>query len=74
MLRRGIATILLSLVLALAAPQAPAAARRGVEVAEGLVRAAAEARELAERTDALTRRSFEIGQASSLELVQTAEP
>ena len=47
-------------------------ARRGVSVAEALVKSAAEARALAERTDQLTRRSFEMGRASSLELVQTA--
>jgi outer membrane protein TolC len=46
--------------------------RRGVEVAEALVRTAAEGRELAEQTDQLTRRSFEIGRGSSLELVQSA--
>jgi len=49
-----------------------ARARRGVEVAEALVRAAAEARSLAEQTDQLTRRSFEIGRSGSLELVQSA--
>jgi outer membrane protein TolC len=46
--------------------------RRGVEVAEALVRTAAEARSLAEQTDQLTRRSFEIGRSGSLELVQSA--
>ncbi len=46
--------------------------RRGVEVAEALVKAAAEARSLAEQTDQLTRRSFEIGRSGSLELVQSA--
>jgi outer membrane protein TolC len=46
--------------------------RRGVEVAEALVKTTAEARALAEQTDQLTRRSFEIGRASSLELVQSA--
>lgn len=46
--------------------------RRGVEVAEALVKTAAAARALAEQTDQLTRRSFEIGRASSLELVQSA--
>jgi outer membrane protein TolC len=49
-----------------------ARARRGVEVAEALVKAAAEARTLAEQTDQLTRRSFEIGRSGSLELVQSA--
>jgi outer membrane protein TolC len=47
-------------------------ARRGIGVAEALLKSAAEARALAARTDQLTRRSFEIGRASSLELVQTA--
>ena len=47
-------------------------ARRAVGVAERLLVAAAEARSLAEKTDQLTRRSFEIGRATSLELVQTA--
>ncbi len=46
--------------------------RRGVEVAEALVKVAAEARSLAEQTDQLTRRSFEIGRSGSLELVQSA--
>ncbi|HEX8702830.1 MAG TPA: TolC family protein, partial [Myxococcaceae bacterium] len=46
--------------------------RRGVEVAESLVKTAAEGRALAEQTDQLTRRSFEIGRGSSLELVQSA--
>nr|WP_224369321.1 TolC family protein [Hyalangium versicolor] len=46
--------------------------RRGVEVAEALVKTAAEARSLAEQTDQLTRRSFEIGRSGSLELVQSA--
>jgi outer membrane protein TolC len=46
--------------------------RRGVEVAEALVKTAAEGRTLAEQTDQLTRRSFEIGRGSSLELVQSA--
>lgn len=52
--------------------QEVARARRGVEVAEALVKAAAEARALAEQTDQLTRRSFEIGRSTSLELVQSA--
>jgi outer membrane protein TolC len=46
--------------------------RRAVSVAESLVSVAAEARALAERLDAMTRRSFEIGRATSLELVQSA--
>lgn len=46
--------------------------RRGVEVAESLVKTTAEGRALAEQTDQLTRRSFEIGRGSSLELVQSA--
>jgi outer membrane protein TolC len=49
-----------------------ARARRGVEVAEALVKTAAEGRALAEQTDQLTRRSFEIGRSNSLELVQSA--
>ncbi|MFP2913748.1 TolC family protein, partial [Pyxidicoccus sp. 3LFB2] len=48
-----------------------ARARRGVEVAEALVKTAVESRDLAERTDRLTRRSFEVGRGSSLELVQS---
>ncbi|NTX50033.1 TolC family protein [Myxococcus sp. CA039A] len=48
-----------------------AQARRGVEVAEALVKTAVESRALAERTDTLTRRSFEVGRGSSLELVQS---
>ncbi|MFP2931354.1 TolC family protein [Pyxidicoccus sp. 3LG] len=47
-------------------------ARRGVEVAEALVKTASDARDLAERTDKLTRRAFEVGRGSSLELVQSA--
>jgi hypothetical protein len=46
--------------------------RRGAGVAEALAKTAAEARSLAERMDQLTRRSFEVGRASSLELVQSA--
>jgi outer membrane protein TolC len=46
--------------------------RRGVDVAEALVKTAAEGRALAEQTDQLTRRSFEIGRSTSLELVQSA--
>jgi len=48
-----------------------ARARRSVEVAESLVRTSVESRDLAERTDRLTRRSFETGRGSSLELVQS---
>jgi outer membrane protein TolC len=48
-----------------------AQSRRGVEVAEALVKTAAEARALAEETDRLTRRSFEVGRGTSLELVQS---
>jgi len=48
-----------------------ARARRSVEVAESLVKVATEARVLAERTDQLTRRSFEVGRGGSLELVQS---
>jgi len=47
-------------------------ARRGEDVAGSLVTAATDARSLAERIDAMTRRSFEIGRATSLELVQSA--
>jgi outer membrane protein TolC len=46
-------------------------ARRSVEVAESLVKTAAESLELAARTDQLTRRAFEVGRGSSLELVQS---
>ncbi|MBK9037336.1 MAG: TolC family protein [Myxococcales bacterium] len=49
-----------------------ARARRGGAVATALVAAAVEARDLAARVDAMTRRSFEIGRATSLELVQSA--
>jgi outer membrane protein TolC len=49
-----------------------ARARRGVEVAEALVKTATESRALAERTDQLTRRAFEVGRGGSLELVQSA--
>ncbi|MCY1017583.1 TolC family protein [Pyxidicoccus sp. MSG2] len=49
-----------------------AQARRGVDVAEALVKTASESRDLAERTDRLTRRAFEVGRGSSLELVQSA--
>jgi outer membrane protein TolC len=47
-------------------------ARRAQAVAEQLVTVAVEARDLAERLDTMTRRSFEIGRATSLELVQSA--
>lgn len=49
-----------------------ARARRGVEVADALRKAAAAAREKAADLDAMTRRAFEVGRGSSLELVQTA--
>lgn len=49
-----------------------AQAGRGEAVGEALVGAAAEAARLAARVDAMTRRSFEIGRATSLELVQSA--
>ena len=49
-----------------------ARARRGGAVAAELLAAATEARDLAARVDAMTRRSFEIGRATSLELVQSA--
>jgi len=49
-----------------------ARARRGGAVATELLAAATEARDLAARVDAMTRRSFEIGRATSLELVQSA--
>ncbi|WP_375765259.1 TolC family protein [Archangium gephyra] len=48
-----------------------ARARRSVEVAESLVKTATESRELSARTDQLTRRAFEVGRGSSLELVQS---
>ncbi|MDC0706869.1 TolC family protein [Stigmatella sp. ncwal1] len=48
-----------------------ARARRSVEVSETLVKTATSAQELAERTDQLTRRAFEVGRGSSLELVQS---
>lgn len=47
-------------------------ARRNVEVARDLLDAARDARVLAARTDELTQRSFEVGRATSLELVQSA--
>ena len=46
--------------------------RRAVGVAAALVEVATESRALAERLDTMTRRSFEIGRATSLELVQSA--
>ncbi len=49
-----------------------ARARRAVEVAQSLVKTATESLSLAERTDQLTRRAFEVGRGSSLELVQSA--
>ncbi|WP_257446565.1 TolC family protein [Archangium lipolyticum] len=48
-----------------------ARARRNVEVAESLVKTATESRELAAKTDQLTRRAYEVGRGSSLELVQS---
>ncbi|MCP3100072.1 TolC family protein [Myxococcus sp. K15C18031901] len=48
-----------------------AQARRSVDVADALVKTASESRELADRTDRLTRRSYEVGRGSSLELVQS---
>ncbi len=47
-------------------------ARRAVEVADAAVRIAARGRALAEENDRLTRRSFEVGTGTSLELIQTA--
>jgi outer membrane protein TolC len=49
-----------------------ARARRAEEVAKMLMDSATEARDLAARTDAMTRRSFEIGRATSVELVLSA--
>lgn len=46
--------------------------QRGVGVAEALSSSAAAARTSAAQLDALTRRSFEVGRGSSLELVQSA--
>ncbi|PTL85508.1 TolC family protein [Vitiosangium sp. GDMCC 1.1324] len=48
-----------------------ARARRNVSVSESLVKTATEARELAAKTDQLTRRAYEVGRGSSLELVQS---
>lgn len=47
-------------------------AQRGVDVADQLMRNAKDARDLAQRLDELTRKSFEIGRSTSLELVQSA--
>ncbi len=49
-----------------------ARARRGVSVAEALARTAQSARDKAAQLDQLTRRAFEVGSGSSLELVQSA--
>lgn len=46
--------------------------RRALEVAAALLAVATEGQALAERLDQMTRRSFEIGRATSLELVQSA--
>lgn len=48
-----------------------AQSRRAVDVAEALLKTATEGRELADDTDRLTRRAFEVGRGSSLELVQS---
>lgn len=50
-----------------------ARARRAVEVAERLLATATEARALAGKTDEMTQRSFEVGRAGSLDLVQSAQ-
>lgn len=50
-----------------------ARARRAVEVAERLLATAREARQLAGKTDEMTQRSFEVGRAGSLDLVQSAQ-
>lgn len=47
-------------------------ARRAVEVAQAARDIAVRARDLAEESDRLTRRSFEVGSGTSLELVQSA--
>ncbi|ABF88240.1 efflux transporter, HAE1 family, outer membrane efflux protein [Myxococcus xanthus DK 1622] len=47
-------------------------ARRAVEVADAAARIAGRGRALAEENDRLTRRSFEVGTGTSLELIQTA--
>jgi outer membrane protein TolC len=49
-----------------------ARARRGVQVAEALVSSAQNGRALAAQLDAMTRRAFEVGRGSSLELVESA--
>lgn len=49
-----------------------ARSRRAVAVAEALVGSAGKARTIAAQLDQLTRRSFEVGRGSSLELVQSA--
>jgi outer membrane protein TolC len=49
-----------------------AQARRGVSFADALVKTASAARAKAAELDQLTRRSFEVGRGSSLELVQSA--
>ncbi|WP_164012107.1 TolC family protein [Pyxidicoccus trucidator] len=51
---------------------AVAQARRGVDVAAASRDIASRERELAEENDRLTRRSFEVGTGTSLELIQTA--
>ncbi|WNG37412.1 TolC family protein [Archangium violaceum] len=48
-----------------------ARAQRNVSVAESLVKTAASSLDLAAKTDQLTRRAFEVGRGSSLELVQS---
>lgn len=48
-------------------------ARRAVDVAERLLATAVQARELAGKTDEMTQRSFEVGRAGSLDLVQSAQ-
>ncbi len=50
-----------------------ARSRRAVSVSEALVRSASKARTIAAQLDQLTRRSFEVGRGSSLELVQSAQ-
>ncbi|AKQ70390.1 Heavy metal RND efflux outer membrane protein, CzcC family [Myxococcus hansupus] len=47
-------------------------ARRAVDVADAAARIAGRGRTLAEENDRLTRRSFEVGTGTSLELIQTA--
>lgn len=49
-----------------------ARARRGLSVAQDLVTSATEARDLALRLDEMTRRSFTIGRATSVDVVQSA--